>query len=288
MATHYATDTPHTSPQQLAVLLGLLVALIWFDTQYSWLQPIRYQLGYILTPSQQVAQTPRIISQWLSNTTVTQEQLLKENQQLQARNLILELRSQRLASLETENKELRKLLNASEQVDDRVLVASIISSSSSSYKQQVTINKGGTDGVFIGQPVLDAYGLLGLVVDVMPYSAKVMLVADANHAVPVQTNRSGVRAVAEGTGSLDELELMYVPKTADIVVGDLLVSSGLGERYPKGYPVATVSAVENIPGLPFAKVLAKPSAQLDRSRFLLLVFSQGASRIPPQEIWQEQ
>ena len=92
MATHYATDTPHTSPQQLAVLLGLLVALIWFDTQYSWLQPIRYQLGYILTPSQQVAQTPRIISQWLSNTTVTQEQLLKENQQLQARNLILELR----------------------------------------------------------------------------------------------------------------------------------------------------------------------------------------------------
>ncbi len=199
---------------------------------------------------------------------------------------MLELRSQRLAALETENIELRELLSASEQVDDRVLVASVVAVDPDPFSQQIVVNKGGEDGVFIGQPVLDAYGLLGQVIDVMPFSARVLMIADPNHAIPVQVNRNGVRAIAVGTGSLTELELIYVPATADIIPGDLLVSSGLGERYPRGYPVATVTAVENISGQSFAKVLAEPSAQLDRSRHLLLVFRKGASRVPPETLWR--
>lgn len=274
-------------PQQFLAVLVLLLALLYLDLHSSWLQPLRYHLNYVLIPSQQVAQIPQAIKHWLQNTSLTQKQLLKDNQQLQARNLVLELRSQRLTSLEVENKELRQLLNASEQVDDRVIVASVVNASTSSYQQQVMVNKGAKDGVFIGQAVLDAHGLFGQVIDVMPYAARVLLIADANHAIPVQANRSGVRVIAEGTGALDALELMYVPKTADLVPGDLLVSSGLGDRYPKGYPVATVTSIENIPSQPFAKVLATPSAQLDRSRYLLLVFSQGATRVPDHEIWQE-
>jgi len=98
-------------------------------------------------------------------------------------------------------------------------------------------------------------------------------------------NRNGVRAIATGTGALNELELIYVPNTADIKVGDMLVSSGLGKRYPQGYPVATVSSIENVPGESFAAVKAEPTAKLDRSRYLLLVFTDEAARVPPENLW---
>lgn len=273
-------------PQRLAVLVLAALLLMWTDARYSWLQPLRYGIGYVLAPAQQVALIPRAIGHWFDESAATRQQLQMENQQLQARNLVLELRSQRLAALEAENIELRELLSASEQVDDRVLVTSVIAVDPDPFSQQILVNKGGEDGVFIGQPVLDAYGLLGQVIDVMPFSARVLMIADPNHAIPVQVNRNGVRAIAVGTGSLTELELIYVPATADIIPGDLLVSSGLGERYPRGYPVARVTVVENIPGQAFARVLAEPSAQMDRSRHLLLVFSKGSGRVPPETLWR--
>lgn len=277
---------PAYQPQRLAALTVVALLLMWTDSRYDWGQPLRYGIGYVLAPAQQTALVPQLVGRWFGASAITREQLQIENQQLQARNLVLELRSQRLAALESENTELRELLSASEQVDDRVLVASVVAVDPDPFSQQILVNKGGEDGVFIGQPVLDAYGLLGQVIDVMPFTARVLMIADPNHAIPVQVNRNGVRAIAVGTGSLTELELIYVPATADIVPGDLLVSSGLGERYPRGYPVATVTAVENIPGQSFAKVLAEPSAQLDRSRHLLLVFRKGAGRVPPETLWR--
>ncbi|MEN9465400.1 MAG: hypothetical protein RL217_1581 [Pseudomonadota bacterium] len=277
---------PAAQPKRLAILVVLAFALIWVDSHYSWLKPARYSLSYVLVPVQQLSVLPQMFSQGMNEAMTSREALLTENEQLKSRNLVLELRAQRLVNLETENIELRELLHAAEMVDDRVLITSIIAVDPDPYSQQVLINKGGKDGVFIGQPVLDAYGLLGQVIDVQPYSARVLMIADINHAMPVQVNRNGVRAIAQGTGSLTELELIYVPATADIIPGDVLVSSGLGERYPRGYPVATVSSVENTPGDPFAKVMAVPSAQLERSRLLLLVFSKGSAHVPPQEIWK--
>lgn len=252
------------------------------------MQSVRHSVGYVLLPAHQVALVPGAIGRFFSESSAARQQLQMENKQLEARNLVLELRLQRLGALEAENAELRELLSASEQVDDRVLVSSMIAIDPDPFSQQILINKGHHDGVFVGQPVLDAYGLLGQVVDVMPSSARVLMIADSNHAVPVQVNRNGVRAIAVGTGSLTELELVYVPTTADIEEGDLLVSSGLGGRYPRGYPVATVTKVENIPGQAFAKVLAQPSAQMDRSRHLLLVFSQAAGHVPPETLWRGQ
>lgn len=259
---------------------------MWVDQNLSWFQPIRQTLGYILVPSHQIALLPHQLSSWFSSSAINHQQLLKDHQQLQARNLILEYRSQRLAILEAENNELRELLGASKRVEDKVLATALIGVSPDPYSMQVVINKGGHDGVFIGQPVLDAFGLFGQVVDVLPFSAKVLMISDANHAVPVQNNRNGIRAVAEGTGSVDRLELIYVPKTADLVVGDLLVSSGLGSRYPKGYPVAEVVSIEHAPGLPFAKIVAKPSAKLESSHNLLLVFGAEGSPVPPEIIWR--
>ncbi|MCB2388348.1 MULTISPECIES: rod shape-determining protein MreC [Oceanospirillaceae] len=277
---------PTFQRQRVLGIVVLALALMWLDSHAPWLQSVRYITGYLLAPAQQVALVPSAIGNWFGESAASRQELTNENKQLTARNLVLELRAQRLAALEAENIELRELLSASEQVDDRVLVTAVVAVDPDPFSQQILINKGGEDGVFIGQPVLDAYGLLGQVIDVMPYSARVLMIADSNHAIPVQVNRNGVRAIAVGTGALDELELIYVPNTADIIKGDLLVSSGLGGRYPRGYPVATVTKVENIPGKSFAAVTAEPSAHLDRSRHLLLVFSHGSGQVPPGGLWQ--
>jgi rod shape-determining protein MreC len=132
--------------------------------------------------------------------------------------------------------------------------------------------------VFLGQPVLDARGLMGQVVELMPYTSRVLLLTDTTHSIPVQVNRNGLRAIASGTGNPERLELRHVADTADIKEGDLLVSSGLGQRFPAGYPVATVKEVIHDSGQPFAIVRAIPTAALNRSRYMLLVFSDGAPR----------
>jgi rod shape-determining protein MreC len=114
---------------------------------------------------------------------------------------------------------------------------------------------------------------MGQVVELMPYTSRVLLLTDTTHSIPVQVNRNGLRAIASGTGNPERLELRHVADTADIKEGDLLVSSGLGQRFPAGYPVATVKEVIHDSGQPFAIVRAVPTAALNRSRYLLLVFS---------------
>jgi len=272
---------------RVVMIAVLALVLMWFDDQYEWPQQVRYALGYMVAPAQKAAVVPLSITEWLGESASMRRELLKENKLLAARNFILERKAQRMASLEAENMELRDLLSASDQVDDRVLVTSVTAVDPDPFTQQILIDKGGADGVFVGQPVLDAHGLLGQVIDVLPYSARILMIADSNHAIPVQVNRNGVRAIATGTGALNELELIYVPNTADIREGDMLVSSGLGGRYPKGYPVATVTLVQNVPGQSFATVRAEPTAKLDRSRHLLLVFTDRAARVPPVTLWKE-
>jgi rod shape-determining protein MreC len=152
------------------------------------------------------------------------------------------------------------------------LIAELVGVSPDPARQIVILSKGSEDGVYLGQPVLDAEGLFGQVIDVSPNQSRVMLITDSTHAVPVQVNRNGVRAVADGTGLMDTLELSNLVVTTDIKVGDLLMSSGLGGGFPAGYPVATVVEVNPDPGQPFLVVKARPTARLDRSRQLLLVY----------------
>ncbi|MEK9764841.1 MAG: rod shape-determining protein MreC [Thalassolituus sp.] len=276
---------PPFQGQRVALIAVFCLVLMWVDNEYQWLEPVRYGIGYAVAPAQKTAVVPLSVAEWLGENASLRRELLKENKILAARNLVLERKAQRMASLEAENMSLRELLSASDQVDDKVLVTSVTAVDPDPYTQQIIIDKGGSDGVFVGQPVLDAHGLLGQVIDVLPFSSRVLMIADSNHAVPVQVNRNGVRAIATGTGALSELELIYVPNTADIKVGDILVSSGLGGRYPKGYPVATVSSIVNEPGESFASVKAEPTAKLDRSRHLLLVFTDQSGRVPPAQLW---
>lgn len=257
------------------VVLALI--LIIGDKRWGWVEQAQSQLGIITAPFYWLTAIPDRIGEWGETHLVSREMLLKENQALKSEAVVLRAKLQKMISLSAENVRLRELLNSSALLQDSLLVAELISVSPDPVRQLLVVNKGLADGVSVGQPVIDAYGLTGQVVEVSEKFSRVLLLTDATHALPVQVNRNGVRAVAEGVGLPDQLELRHVAATTDIQVGDLLVSSGLGGVFPVGYPVATVTDVTIDPGRPFAEVLARPLAQLDRSRHLLLVFTETRS-----------
>jgi rod shape-determining protein MreC len=200
-------------------------------------------------------------------------ELRSANDALSRQNLLLKARLQQFESLEAENMRLRDLLGSSFNVGDRVLIAEILSVDLTPSRQQVMLNKGTNSGVFVGQPVLDANAVMGQVVRANPFSSVVLLITDSDHALPVEVNRNGLRSIAVGTGIGQGLDLLYIPKNADVREGDLLVTSGMGERFPPGYPVARVATVRQDPDNPFMTVLAEPNARLDRSREVLLVWT---------------
>lgn len=265
---------------RLLVLTVLSVALMVVDARFEVLKPLRSHLAQVLTPFYWLAERPVRLWEGISQQFTQRDELIAENEKLKAEALLMQRRLQKLATLTEQNVRLRELLNSAALVDDKVLVSELIGTDPNPFTHRILIDKGEKDGVYLGQPVLDALGLMGQVVEVMPYSARVLLLTDTTHSIPVQVNRNGLRAIAMGTGNPERLELRHVADTADIKEGDLLVSSGLGQRFPAGYPVATVKEVIHDTGQPFAVVRAVPTARLNRSRYLLLVFSD--QRTPEQ------
>lgn len=253
----------------------LLVSLITADLRFNSLQTTRSVLDTVVVPVYWVADLPSRLAEWGDEHVHSRTYLLEENERLNRENLVLQGRSLQMASLQVENVRLRALLNSTAMLRDDVLVAELIGISPDPVRHLLVLNKGAADGVFVGQPMIDADGLMGQIVEVSTGTSRALLITDATHSIPVQVNRNGVRAIAEGTGALGAMEIRHVSATTDIQEGDLLVTSGLGERFPGGYPVAVVTDVVRDPGLAFARVLAKPSAALDRSRHVLLVFAGG-------------
>nr|WP_312798695.1 rod shape-determining protein MreC [Pseudomonas sp.] len=258
---------------RLLALAVLSVSLMVVDARFDYLKPVRSEMGLVLTPFYWAADLPVRAWQAVRDQFSSRTEIMAENERLKAEALLMQRRLQKLAALTEQNVRLRELLNSAALVDDKVLVSELIGVDPNPFTHRILIDKGAKDGVFIGQPVLDASGLMGQVVEVMPYAARVLLLTDVTHSIPVQVNRNGLRAIAMGTGNPERLELRHVADTADIKEGDLLVSSGLGQRFPAGYPVATVTEVVHDSGQPFAIVRAVPTAKLNRSRYVLLVFS---------------
>lgn len=251
------------------VALVLILLSVFTDL----LAPVRARLGNVSAPLYWLVDLPRTVLEWGQEGIRSRSSLVEENASMRAQLLIHERKLQQMAVLAAENVRLRELLNSTAMVTDRVLVAELIGVSPDPLVHRVIINKGASDGVYVGQPLLDAAGLMGQVVEVSRYSSQVLLITDSTHALPVQVNRNGVRTVVEGIGDFHRLNIRHLSNTVDIRVGDLLVSSGLGQLFPVGYPVAEVIEVERDPGEPFARVTARPQAQLNRSRHVLLVFS---------------
>ena len=264
----------------------MLLALVYIYS--DWLAPARNRAADVAYPFYWLTNIPSRVQDWSSGRLTPSEDLRAENASLRTELLIYKREVQKMASMAAENVRLRQLLNSAETIKDRVLIAELIGVSPDPMVHTVMVNKGSADGVYLGQPLLDAEGLMGQVVSVGHNASKVLLITDTTHALPVQINRNGVRLIAEGTGNLYQLRLRHVFSTVDIREGDLLVSSGLGQRFPAGYPVATVESIRYDPGQPFAQVIAKPMAQMNRSRHVLLVFDRPLGFTPPADLTDAQ
>jgi rod shape-determining protein MreC len=260
------------------------IALMTLDHRGHGLEPVRSALSAVVYPLQYLVSAPVTVSAWIYDRFSTRRSFMDENQGLNAEHLVLKARLQKLNALAAENMRLRALLDSSSKLDERVLITELLAVDLDPYTHQVLINKGEHYGIYTGQPVLDATGVMGQTVHVGPLSSSVMLITDPSHAIPVQVIRNGLRSIAVGTGRINELELPYLPNNADIQEGDLVVTSGLGGRFPPGYPVGVVARVEIDPGRPFALVTATPSAQLERSRELLLVWPESHKSLAPPSL----
>lgn len=245
------------------------------DHRYQHLEKLRSGLSLVLEPLRQVIDLPFIIVDNIGESLSTRTRLLAENEELRSQNLLLKARLQKFSALESENMRLRSLLDSSFNVGDKVLIAELLRVDLDPFTRQIVINKGSDNNIYIGQPLLDADGIIGQIIHVSRYSSTAMLITDPSHALPIQMNNSGQRAIAVGTGRPNELELLHIPSNTRMQEGDLLVSSGLGGRFPAGYPVARVSSIENIPGQAYLHIIAEPSARLQRSREVLLVWPAG-------------
>ena len=251
------------------------------DSRFGYLERVRYGLGYVTTPVYWVADIPTRISFWIDDVFVSRTDLLEENERLREDLLVAQRELQLLESLASENSRLLDLREATQVIAGEVVPAEIINLSPDPYSKRGLINKGSEDGVFLGQALLDAKGLMGQVDEVLPFSAWVLLITDSHHITPVEVNRNGERALARGSRSTaSELELEFVTQTQDMKAGDLLVSSGMGQVYPKNYPVAEVTSVYSDPGQDFATVRARPLAQLASTRHVMLVFASEERVLP--------
>ncbi len=243
------------------------------DKRLETFASIRAALSLPLAPLQYIVSWPTTFIDNVKSAISTHDDLVNENLRLKAEQLLLRSQLQRLIAIESENNYLKALLQSSRQVKGKTLIAELLAVDFEPFVNQVILNKGTRDGVYVGQPVLDATGVMGQVIQAGPITSRVLLINDPHSGVAVQDARNGVRAVVVGDSYSGKLVLRYVPKTADINVDDIFLTSGLGDHYPEGYPVGKVISVKKDPAQQFAEIYLQPSAHLDSSRQVLLIWS---------------
>ena len=261
----------------------LALALIIVDKRYDHLGKIRRLLSVVAYPVQVAVASPFEGWNWFRDSVTTRDALRSDKAKLEAELRVAQFRLQRYEALEAETQRLRALRDNTAGSTDRFVVGDVMNVDLDAFRERVLVDKGAGDGIYVGQAVLDSGGVFGQVARVGQLTSEVILVSDAAHAIPVQINRNGLRTVAVGTGDTNRLKLPYLPTSADVVAGDLLVTSGLGGGFPAGYPVGTVAEVKRDPAQSLADVDVKPAAALDRSRELLFVWlkPQAAELQPP-------
>lgn len=264
---------------QTRLLIAVVLSIVLIGSN-QYLEPFRSSIASILTPLQYIANLPKTVMDWSAESLATKSMLEKQNAQLLKQQLMMSERLQRFEHLRQENQRLRLLLESPVRIETKKMVAEIIEVASDPFRQYIVLNHGSDDGVFVGQPVIDWQGVVGQVVQVSKMTSRVLLLSDTQHGIPVLNTRNNVRLLVNGSGTLDELELKFVAKSTDVRVGDLLVTSGLGHRFPEGYPVARVISVIRDDGQNYAQVVARPLAALDRIRYVLLLWPESNRQQP--------
>lgn len=264
----------------MVICAVLSIALMVADQRYDGMASVRTQLSTLVTPIQWLVALPAKSFSWASTEFASQRSLINENERLRGQLVTLAQRVQRIDSLDAENVQLRELLKARPRHDIPYMAAELVMLDNDPYRQQMIIDRGDQSGVYVGQPVIDAAGVTGKVISVSRFTSRVLLINDVEQAVPIQVVRNGLRFIARGAGEFEGMRVLNVPNNTDIRADDVLVTSGLGGGFPAGYPVATVSSVQNSGNGPFAEVEARPAAHLARSRQFLLLF---AKDLPEEE-----
>lgn len=261
-----------TAPAGRLILLILFcVGIMVLDHRFDHLERLRSILAGALYPVQIIVNAPGATARWFDETFAARDLLVEENRQLRSESLLQNARLQRLETLEAENQRLRALLDSTAKISEQVLVAEILSVDMDPFRHRVLLNRGTRDGAFVGQPIIDADGIVGQVTRDQPFAAEAILITDANHALPVELLRNQLRTIAVGTGDIDQLSLPYLPRNADVREGDLIITSGLGGTFPPGYPVGRVKRIGSTPDAAFLEISASPASALNRVREVLLL-----------------
>ena len=269
---------------RFALYAILSIGLMILDQRFDWLERAHYLMQAATYPIERVASSPVAAWRWARESFATRDSLEAENQRLRTRLRDLEVRSMRYDALARENAALIGLRDALPPVARAWLPAEIVNTQLDSLRQRVLIDRGSVSGVLAGQAVLDDHGVVGQTMHVGPWSAEVILITDPEHALPVAIERTGLRTIAVGAGDSSSLALPYLPANADVHVGDVLVTSGLGGVFPPGYPVAKVTEVHKDAVQPLAHVRAAPFAHLDTdSEVMLIWFRHDNPAAPLQE-----
>jgi rod shape-determining protein MreC len=256
------------------VLIVLAIFVMMADRHLAYFADIKSVFISLIAPFQRLVNWPITFIDFAMANISSKDELLAENAKLRAQQLLLQAEVQKLVALEHENAKLRGLITAVTPTKDKFVIAQLLAVDTNSFNQQVILDKGKHKDVYIGQPVLDAYGLVGQVILAGLNTSVVLLVTDTKSAIPVQDSRNGTRAIAVGSGDKSNLELIQVSETMDIKEGDLLTTSDLGSHFPAGYPVGQVKKIQHISGERFLKIMVTPSAHINQSRQVLLIWPQ--------------
>ncbi|WP_139851277.1 rod shape-determining protein MreC [Acinetobacter pullicarnis] len=245
------------------------------------IQPARDVLYAAYNPIYALASYPVLSKEWLNQQTKSEAQLRRENTAMQAEMLQAKVRLQKLSELSAENTRLRGLLDTPLIIDGRMEIAEVIGTDADPLRHIIVINRGSTSQLKVGQTVLDDQGILGQIISVYPHSSRILLLSDKEHSLSVRLERSGMRAIVTGTGDLGRLKMEYVPTSANITVGDKVYSSGLGQHFPAGYLVGSVSKVQRHNTGEFAQIEVSPAAQLAGGHHVVVLFSDSLAMEQP-------
>ena len=284
VASRQSTSNPGRIPAlgfRVLVLVLISIMLMYFDNRDNHLDTVRKGIGTAVHPIRVAVDAPVRFWYWLGDSTTSRNDLKLELNRLKSERLLTNARLQKLNALEAENARLRSMLDARSRVRDQVRVAEIMSVDANPFNHSLVIDIGTQDGIFDGQALIDANGIVGQVIKAGLLTSQAMLISDTDHALPVEVNRNGLKTIVVGTGIIDSLDLPFIVNNGDIRVGDLLVTSGLGGAFPAGYPVAIVETITRIPHEPYADVTAKPTASLGQVREIMLIFP---PRAPSPEV----
>jgi len=259
------------STLRLIAYLTLAMIIMVIDHRAGYLESLRGLASRVIEPAYRVAAFPAEAARAGRLAIATQQHLAEENRELREALLLAQVRLNRMAALSEQNERLKALLDVQNDLGLGVRLARLIDIDLDPFRHRVVLDAGADQGVSVGQPVLDAKGIMGQIVEALPNTSVAMLISDPTHAIPITIERTGLRTIAYGTGAIDRLQLPNIPISADVKVGDRLVTSGLGGRFPAGFPVGEVREIRNDESGMFAAAIARPAAALDRSGDVLLL-----------------